>query len=398
MRISTANAYDSSLETLTRRQAELNQAQTQISSLKRVNRASDDPAAAARAERALAGLERTQASQRAIDASRNATTQTEAALGDAGDLLQQAREALVASGNASYTDAERKSLAAQLRNIRQQLLAVANRDDGSGNYLFGGQGSSAPPFVDAPGGVRYAGTAGETVAADADGMPLATDGGATWLHARSGNGVFETSAVASTGSAWIDSGRVTQPAAVTGASYSIEFAVAGGLTTYSILKDGVATAQSNVAYKAGQAIEIDGESATISGQPADGDRFELRPSTPTLSTFDLLDRVATELETPGRTGGQLMQTTASGLRDTDASLGSLQAARSRAGDALNRIDTATGRLDAQGVVQKSERSNAEDLDMVQAISDFQSQQTSYDAALKAYSMVQRLSLFQYLNP
>ena len=398
MRISTANAYDSSLETLTRRQAELNQAQTQISSLKRVNRASDDPAAAARAERALAGLERTQASQRAIDASRNATTQTEAALGDAGDLLQQAREALVASGNASYTDAERKSLAAQLRNIRQQLLAVANRDDGSGNYLFGGQGSSAPPFVDAPGGVRYAGTAGETVAADADGMPLATDGGATWLHARSGNGVFETSAVASTGSAWIDSGRVTQPAAVTGASYSIEFAVAGSLTTYSILKDGVATAQSNVAYKAGQAIEIDGESATISGQPADGDRFELRPSTPTLSTFDLLDRVATELETPGRTGGQLMQTTASGLRDTDASLGSLQAARSRAGDALNRIDTATGRLDAQGVVQKSERSNAEDLDMVQAISDFQNQQTSYDAALKAYSMVQRLSLFQYLNP
>jgi len=34
--------------------------------------------------------------------------------------------------------------------------------------------------------------------------------------------------------------------------------------------------------------------------------------------------------------------------------------------------------------------------MVQAISDFQLQQTSYDAALRAYSMVQRLSLFQYL--
>ena len=398
MRISTANAYDSSLETLTRRQAELNQAQTQISSLKRVNRASDDPAAAARAERALAGLERTQASQRAIDASRNATTQTEAALGDATDLLQQAREALVASGNASYTDAERQSLAAQLRNIRAQLLSVANRDDGSGRYLFGGQGSNAPPFVDAPGGVRYAGTAGQMVAADDDGMPLATDGAATWLEARSGNGVFETRAVASTGSAWIDSGRVTQPAAVTGSSYSIEFTGAGGATTYSILRDGAATTQSNVAYKPGQAIEIDGESVTISGQPANGDRFELRPSTPTLSTFDLLDRVASELETPGRTGGQVMQPTASGLRDIDDSLGSLQASRSRDGDALNRIDAATGRLDAKGVMQKSERSNAEDLDMVQAISDFQNQQTSYDAALKAYSMVQRLSLFQYLNP
>jgi flagellar hook-associated protein 3 FlgL len=35
--------------------------------------------------------------------------------------------------------------------------------------------------------------------------------------------------------------------------------------------------------------------------------------------------------------------------------------------------------------------------MVQAISDFQNKQSGYDAALKSYSMVQRLSLFQYLN-
>jgi flagellar hook-associated protein 3 FlgL len=35
--------------------------------------------------------------------------------------------------------------------------------------------------------------------------------------------------------------------------------------------------------------------------------------------------------------------------------------------------------------------------MVQAISSFQNQQTGYDAALKSYSMVQRISLFQYLN-
>ena len=35
--------------------------------------------------------------------------------------------------------------------------------------------------------------------------------------------------------------------------------------------------------------------------------------------------------------------------------------------------------------------------MVEAVSSFQTRQTSYDAALKAYSMVQRLSLFQYLT-
>jgi flagellar hook-associated protein 3 FlgL len=34
---------------------------------------------------------------------------------------------------------------------------------------------------------------------------------------------------------------------------------------------------------------------------------------------------------------------------------------------------------------------------VQAISEFQAQQSGYDAALKTYSMVQRMSLFQYLS-
>ncbi|HSN33095.1 MAG TPA: flagellar hook-associated protein FlgL [Ideonella sp.] len=398
MRIATANAYDGALDTLTRQQAELSQVQAQISSQKRVARGSDDPAAAARAERALAGVARTEANQRALDASRNATTQVESALGDATDLLQQAREALVASGNASYSDAERLSLAAQIRSIRAQLFAVANRDDGAGGYLFGGQGSSAPPFVDAPGGVRYAGTAGTMVAADPDGMPLATDGGATWLAARTGNGVFETAAVVANGTAWIDAGRVTQPSAVTGSTYTIAFAVAGGSTTYSILKDGNPTAQTGLPYTSGQAIEVDGESAVVSGQPADGDTFELRPSTPSLSVFDVLDRVAAQLATTGRNGGQIQQATSAGLRDVDAVLSRLSSARSAAGDALNRIDAATGRLDAQSVALKAERSSAEDLDMVQAISDFQTRQTGYDAALKAYSMVQRLSLFQYLGP
>ena len=46
---------------------------------------------------------------------------------------------------------------------------------------------------------------------------------------------------------------------------------------------------------------------------------------------------------------------------------------------------------------ETDRSAAVDLDMVQAISDFQGKQTGYEAALKSYSMVQKLSLMQYIN-
>ena len=35
--------------------------------------------------------------------------------------------------------------------------------------------------------------------------------------------------------------------------------------------------------------------------------------------------------------------------------------------------------------------------MIAAISDFQNKQTGYDAALKTYAQVQRLSLFDYLR-
>ena len=176
MRISTANAYNASLDSLVNRQTSLSSTQEQMTTGKRVNRASDDPAAAARAERALAGIRRSDTSQRAVDASDNAMTLTESALGDAGTLLQQAREALVAAGNATYSDAERKTVSEQLKSIRDQLLEVANRSDGAGTYLFGGQGATQPPFVDAPGGVQFAGGAGQAQAASGDALPLTIDG------------------------------------------------------------------------------------------------------------------------------------------------------------------------------------------------------------------------------
>jgi flagellar hook-associated protein 3 FlgL len=397
MRVATAHAYETSLNALTKRQSELSEAQLQLTTGKRVNRASDDPAAAAQAERALAKSSRAEASQRAADSSRNMMSLTEGALGDATELMQQIREALVASGNATYSDAERQAQAQKIEGLRDQLFAVANRSDGAAGYLFGGQGSSAPPFVDAVGGVQFRGVSGEISAAGEDRLPLSADGRSVWLSARTGNGVFETRAATSTGTAVVDAGQVTQPSALTGSSYSIQFSINAGVTTYSVLQDGNPTALTDVAYAAGKAIEIDGMSVTIKGAPATGDEFQVVPSTSSLSVFDLLDRAAATLKTPFRTGVQIAQSNVNDLRDVDQVMGQLLSSRAMAGDALNRVDGVTSRLDTIKLQAGVERSNAEDLDMVHAISEFQNQQTGYDAALKSYSMVQRMSLFQYLN-
>ena len=76
-------------------------------------------------------------------------------------------------------------------------------------------------------------------------------------------------------------------------------------------------------------------------------------------------------------------------------LGNLQAARARPARCSTGSTARPTGSTTQKLASQTERSNAEDLDMVQAISDFQNKQSGYDAALKSYAMVQRLSLFQY---
>lgn len=299
MRITTANAYRSTIDSLQQRQQQLQQSQDRLTSGKRVARASDDPAAAARAERALAAQSRAAADQRGLQASRNAMQQAESALGDAGEAMQQVRELLVTAGNPSYGDAERANLGDRIGGLRDQLLAIANRGDGAGGWLFGGQGATQPPFVDSGGNVGCTGLAGQTLVQASEPMPLTLDGQATWLGA--------------------------------------------------------------------------------------------------LSAFSVLDRAAAELQTPNRSGPQVAQTVADGLRDVDAVMDRLQWQRARAGESLNRGDTVGSRLADVTLHAQTERSLAEDVDMVQALSDFKSQQTGYEAALSSYATVQRMSLFQYLK-
>lgn len=394
-RIATSNAYDSALTNLMSRQDNLTSTQEQMTRGKRVVKASDDPASAARAERARALEDRTTSSQKAVDASNNAMTLTESALGDAGELLQQARELMVSAGDASYSDAERASKASAIAAIRSQLLSVANRPDGQGGFVFSGQGSGGAPFVDQPGGVVFKGVGGSVNVATDEPLPLTLDGGSIWLSANTGNGVFVTKNTNSTG-AWIDSGSVTAPDQITGSTYDIQFSTAGGATTYSVLQDGNPISTGN-AYNSGQDIIVAGMSFAITGTPADGDDFQTTPSAKTLSVFDALDSAVARLSKPDQSGPDVQQAVQDSIRDIDQCTSSISSARAFAGTTLQRLDGVKGRLDATELSAQTDRSSAEDLDMVKALSSFNQQQTGYQAALQSYATIQKLSLFNYLN-
>lgn len=411
MRIATSYAYDQSIFNLQQRQQTLAQSQVQLTSGKRVNAASDDPTAAARAERALAAIARNEANQRSLDASRNVMNITESALGDTVELIQSARETLVAAGNGSYTDGERKALAVKLREIRNQLLSVANRPDGGGGFVFGGQGSSTPPFVDTPNGVEFRGQGGEALASSSERLALTVDGRQTWLKARTGNGVFTTAlggninGGANQGTGWINAGAVSNPAQLPYPSgnpgapqYSIQFSTASGSLTYDVLEDGAPLA-TGVTYEAGKTIDIPGRgmTVTVSGTPAEGDSFTIGGASNTLSVFDSLDRMILALNSENAPGSEVRQAVNLGMTEIDSILGNVQSTRSAVGESLNRMESIESRISALKLAAETDRSNAEDLDMVEAISRFQNQQAGYEAALKSYASVQRMSLLNYLN-
>jgi len=409
MRLSTAYSYESSVYQLQRRQEEMSKAQQQMTSGKRVERPGDDPTAAAQIERALVEESRGKQMQRAIDASRNSMTQTESALGDAVDLSQRAREALVAAGNGSYGASERKALVQTLTEIKSQLLGVANQQDGAGNLLFGRLDNNSVKF-DSRVSSDVTDASGNSLQSS-EGLPLSIDGPAAWLHLKSGNGVFETAAASgNTGTGWVTAGQVTDPSAwnaLSSHAYTVSFAndPNTGSLTYSVTDDasGAAMADGNgnttFAYQTGQSINVvPGIEFTISGSPtAGGDSFHVGDSTANLNVFKALDKAIAALGSSTVNSGQVTQAVNAGISDMDQVLSSFQAARSQVGETLNSLDGVESRNSGRILSAQTSRSNVEDVDMVQAISEFTNRQASYQAALQSYSSVQKMSLFNYIN-
>ncbi|MET0208336.1 MAG: flagellar hook-associated protein FlgL [Burkholderiaceae bacterium] len=394
-RLASATTYANSISQLTTRQSQLSKLQEQLSASKKVLRPSDDPTAAAQAERAITRQARVTTDQRALEVQRNAMASAESTLGDAVEAVQEFRTLVVQAGNTSLTTTDRASIAQRMTTLRDQILGYANTKDSNGQPLFGGMGSTAAPFVDGGTGVVFDGLAGQSSAGEVS-VPSMLDGAATWMDVPTGNGVFTVAQGAIGSKVSSDAGQVKDPSAVTGHSYRIEFAVTGGATTYNVIDSNTNTAVASAQpYTDGKAIEFDGLSLVAKGVPANGDALVVAPSTK-ASIFGVLDQAIAGVR-DGTNSAALAQNVAQSLSQIDAAQSRLSSSRGRAGDLLNRVDDISDRQETRSVQLEADRSRAEDLDVVKALADFQTQQTAYSAALGSYAQIQKLSLFNYIS-
>ena len=85
------------------------------------------------------------------------------------------------------------------------------------------------------------------------------------------------------------------------------------------------------------------------------------------------------------------------MSELDSGMNRVQVVRSYAGDQLNRADRLESDMKDQALTQEGARSRAEDIDMITALSDVETQKVGLQAALQSYAQMQKLSLFNYIS-
>ena len=418
IRLGSANTYDTALSNLMNRQSSLSSLQENLTSGKKVVRASDDPTGAAQAERAITRLARIETDQRALESQRNSIAQAESTLGDVADALQNFRELAVSAGNGSHTALERSAIALQLTGLRDQVFALANRKDTNGLPLFSALGSALAPFVGPQGlpqDYTFAGLPGQ-VASNEVAIPFALDGDRAFMHLPARDGVFNATLTTVTAPAHPigTTGVVlTDPSLVTGSAYSItitgvDTTTVPGTTavTYDIAENPIviggpfdpgpfsgsasypSSSTANIAVTA-----IPGLSVNITGKPAVGDTIALDPRPSIFSVLDDAIRgIGNAVDANAAT-----QAVGQALHNVDIGMSRISSTRGQAGDLLNRADRIASNQESRSIQVEGDRSRAEDLDMIKGVSDFQNQQTGYQAALQSYAQVQKLSLFNFIS-
>jgi flagellar hook-associated protein 3 FlgL len=163
LQISTALFFDRATERISANQNRLATTQARLSVGKQILSPSDAPDQAAAIQRLRGEIDRQDSSLRTLQVAMRRYDAEEIALTSANDLLIRIKELTLQAANDTLSPVDRRAVAIELQTLRDQLVAVGNTRDDSGNYLFSGTRVGTPPLVqDASGRVLYAGDQTQT--------------------------------------------------------------------------------------------------------------------------------------------------------------------------------------------------------------------------------------------
>jgi flagellar hook-associated protein 3 FlgL len=400
MRVSTAGMHAATLGLLLDAQARLARTQEQIASGKRINSPADDPIGATRIEALTRQIEAGRQYTRNADAAANRLKFEEQALSDLGSALNRVRELVLQAGNATVDPASRAMIRAEVAGRVQEMLDIANRQDGQGEYLFAGLASQTRPFERTDAGVVYRGDQGQRFQAVGATQRVADgdSGDVVFGRVPGGNGTFVTGpAAGNAGTGVIGVGSVLDPSAWPGGTFTLRFVAANAWEVVDSATP-VPNVVASGAYASGQAIEFAGISVEVSGEPVAGDSFTVADAG-RVGFFAALDELVATLGSSTATPAgraQFQSRIAGGLAQLDQSIEHLQRVRAGVGVRLGTLENAVSAQEDLEIDLQSLLSSVRDLDYAEAVSRLNQQYVALQAAQQSLARVGQLSLFDYL--
>lgn len=400
MRLSSVQIFQQGISAILDQQSKLARTEQQLATGQKILVPSDDPAAAVQIMSISEDLSQVDQYQRNANLAEGQLALEENVLTDVGNLLQRVRELVVQANNATQTAETRHSAAVEIEGLLDQLQSLANTRDSEGEYIFAGFQSTTEPFVQSSGQFVYQGDDGQRFInlGDSSQVAVRDSGFDIFMAVANGNGVFDvTPADANTGMAVV--GASSESGNFVPDTYTLAFVQAAPTdpVTYEV-RDAASNLVASGNYVSGAAITFAGASLTVDGDPADGDSFEIAPST-RQGMFGMLQDIAFALSTADDSPvGVAAVNNAMGraLNNLDQSIGHVLGVRSEIGVRMNRVESQQSLNEDFNLQLESTLSNLQDLDYAEAISELNLQLTALQAAQQAYVRVQGLSLFNYL--
>jgi flagellar hook-associated protein 3 FlgL len=377
-------------------ESNINQTQNQLSSSKQFTTASQNPTAAGSVNNFQQALAQSQQyATNATSAQTNLNTEDNA-LSQVQTQLQALRTLALEANSGTLTNTNRSAIATQAVQIQNSLVALANTQNGNGEYIFGGFAAQTQPFTLSATGATYNGDQGQRQVQIAAGQTVADgdNGDTVFNQIKTGNGTFAVAATASnSGSGIVGATTVSNPAAYDGGTYSITFTAPGA---YQVTKGGAPVTTGT--YTDGGTIAFNGVQVTLSGQPATGDSFTLAPST-NQSLFTTVQNLVSALQTgvsSPASSTSLNNSINGAINNIDQALSQSSNVRATIGGRLNSITTQQSVATSQQTQLQQSISTLQSLDFASALTTLSQQNTTLSAALQAFNLTQGLSLFKFL--
>ena len=145
MRITNLMQLNDALASQSRASQQVYGLTKQATSGLKINAPSDDPAGYASVVSADAQISVLQGRSNAIASATGDLNLADGALSSAGDLMMRAKQIAITAADGTQSATDRANAAAEVNQITQQLIGLANTK-GSSGYIFGGTQTDIPPI------------------------------------------------------------------------------------------------------------------------------------------------------------------------------------------------------------------------------------------------------------